>query len=108
MREGEKPLTLLHSAAIEAIKAPIRAIPDGIVPTQLRSNNADVLVINMAELSKLYGEPVVFKANDRVEFDQYYKKKVIEKYSLEVVAHLPQINHLRRRRAGSWDRVLRG
>ena len=91
MREGEKPLTLLHSAAIDAIKAPIRAIPDGIVPTQLRSNNADVLVINMAELSKLDGEPVVFKANDRVEFDQYYEKKVIEKYSLEFLAHSPHI-----------------
>jgi hypothetical protein len=91
MREGAKPLTPIHSSAIDAIKAPIRANPEGIVPTQLHSKNADVMVINMSELDKLVGEPVLFKANDRVGFDHLYKEKLVKKYSLEAISHLPQV-----------------
>mmetsp|Transcript_21600 Transcript_21600/g.39056 ORF Transcript_21600/g.39056 Transcript_21600/m.39056 type:complete len:789 (+) Transcript_21600:55-2421(+) len=92
MREGEKPLSEVHSSAIEAIKAPIRATCCcGIVPTQLHSKNADVREINMTELDKLEGEPVGFKSRDTVEFHDLYKQKLIKKYFLEKIAYLPQI-----------------
>lgn len=91
MREGEKPLAPMHSSAIDAIKAPIRANSDGIVPTQLHSKNADVRDINMFELNKLGEETVNFKALDTVEFHGYYKEKMIKKYFLEKISHLPQI-----------------
>eukprot|EP00571_Detonula_confervacea_P016008 CAMPEP_0172307818 /NCGR_PEP_ID=MMETSP1058-20130122/8592_1 /TAXON_ID=83371 /ORGANISM="Detonula confervacea, Strain CCMP 353" /LENGTH=915 /DNA_ID=CAMNT_0013020093 /DNA_START=200 /DNA_END=2948 /DNA_ORIENTATION=+ len=91
MREGEKRLTTVHSSAIKAITAPIRANSEGIVPTQLHSKNADVREINMAELNKLGGEPVSFKAHDTVEFHGHYKEKLVKKYFLMKIAHLPQI-----------------
>ena len=91
MREGEKPLKQMHSAAIDAIRAPIRANSDGIVPTELHSMNDHVDEINMRELGKLSGESISFKASDKVVFCGKYKKKLAKKYSLEQIAHLPQI-----------------
>ena len=91
MREGIKPLNPMHLVAIDAIKAPIRGNLEGIVPTQLHSKNSHVTAINMSELDKLVGEPFRFKANDGVKFDDHYKKKVVKKYSLEKIAHLPQV-----------------
>ena len=91
MREGQKPLEPLHSSAIKAIKTPIKENPDGIKATQLHSKNADVKEINMVELGKLDGEPMSFKANDSVVFGGYYKQKLVKKYSLEQLSHLPQI-----------------
>ena len=91
MREGEKPLAPTHSSAINAIKSPIRPNSEGIVPTQLHSTNANVGEINMDELSKLGGELVTFKAQDTVEFDEYYKEKLTKKYLLKELAYLPQL-----------------
>eukprot|EP00578_Thalassiosira_sp_NH16_P025797 CAMPEP_0181085794 /NCGR_PEP_ID=MMETSP1071-20121207/5412_1 /TAXON_ID=35127 /ORGANISM="Thalassiosira sp., Strain NH16" /LENGTH=944 /DNA_ID=CAMNT_0023167605 /DNA_START=1750 /DNA_END=4584 /DNA_ORIENTATION=- len=91
MRQGDKPLAPMHSAAISAIRAPIRGNSEGIVPTQLHSKNADVREINMIELSKLRGDPVNFKASDKVEFTGYYRKKLVNKYFLQKISHLPQI-----------------
>jgi hypothetical protein len=91
MREGIKPLTPMHSMAINAIEAPICGNLQGIVPTQLHSKNSDVTAINISELDKLVGEPFRFKANDNVKFHYHYKKKLVKKYSLEAIAHLPQV-----------------
>ena len=91
MREGQKPLEPLDSSAIKAIKTPIKENPDGIKATQLHSKNADVKEINMVELRKLDAEPMSFKANDSVVFGGYYKQKLVKKYSLEQLSHLPQI-----------------
>ncbi|KAL7536858.1 hypothetical protein ACHAXR_009728 [Thalassiosira sp. AJA248-18] len=91
MREGEKPLSRLHASAINAIKSPIRPNSDGIIPTELRPKNADVREINKKELDKLEGGPVSFKARDTVEFHEYYKDKLVKKYFLEKLSHLPQI-----------------
>lgn len=91
MREGEKPLSLLHSTAIDAIKAPIRMLPAGMIPTQLHSKNVDVDEINRSELAKLPDVEVKYKANDKVLFDQYYKDKLVKKYSVEKIAYIPQI-----------------
>ena len=91
MREGEKPLSALHSAAIDAIKAPIRMLPAGMIPTQLHSKNVDVDEINRSELDKLPDVEVEYKSNDKVLFDQYYKDKLVKKYSVEAIAYIPQI-----------------
>jgi len=91
MREGEKPLSALHSAAIDAIKAPIRILPAGMIPTQLHSKNVDVDEINRSELDKLPDVEVKYKSNDKVLFDQYYKDKLVKKYSVEAIAYIPQI-----------------
>ncbi|KAL7544241.1 hypothetical protein ACHAWF_007617 [Thalassiosira exigua] len=91
MWEGQRPLLPTHAAAVNAIRAPICASPEGITPTQLRSKNVDVREINAAELGRLTGDLVTFEARDAVEFDDYYKGKLIRKYSLEGVGHLPQL-----------------
>lgn len=91
MREGDKPLEPKHSAAVNAIKAPLRSNAEGIEPTQLHSKNNDVSEVNKSELGKLPGPTVTFKSNDTVEFHPIYKDKLVKKYSLERISHLPQI-----------------
>ena len=91
MREGEKPLVRNHASAIERIKTNINPNADGIFPTELHARNVDVRGINNRELAKLETEPITFKARDTIEFGGYYKKKMIKKYDLEQISHLPQI-----------------
>ncbi len=91
MRKGEKPLTPLHSAAISALRAPLRPDVEGIVPTQISLSKAVARETNIEELAKLPGEEVRFKAKDTVDLDPYYKERLVHKYSLEKIAHLPQI-----------------
>lgn len=91
MREGEKPLSQFHSTAIDAIKAPIRVLPTGMIPTQLHSKNVNVDEINRSELAKIPDVEVKYKSNDMVLFDQYYKDKLVKKYLVEMIAYIPQI-----------------
>jgi hypothetical protein len=91
MRKGEKPLTPLHSAAVRALTAPLRPNSDGIVPTQIAPMKATARETNEEELAKLPGKEVRFKTHDTVDLDRYYKEKLVGKYSLEQMEHLPQI-----------------
>ncbi len=91
MRKGEKPLTPLHSAAIRALTAPLRPHSEGILPTLITPLRKKARETNIDELAKLPGRQVHFKAKDTVDLDRYYKEKLVQKYSLEKVVHLPQI-----------------
>jgi hypothetical protein len=62
-----------------------------MIPTQLHSKNVDVDEINRSELDKLPDIEVKYQANDKVLFDQYYKDKLVKKYSVEKIAYIPQI-----------------
>ncbi len=91
MRKGEKPLAPLHSAAIRALTTPLRPNSEGIVPTQIGPLKVHAWKTNLEELGKLPGQEVHFKAKDTVDLDRYYKEKLVQKYSLEKMANLPQM-----------------
>ena len=91
MREGEPDLASKHTATISALKAPLVERDDGIVPTELHSKNANVDAINQRELAKLRSTSHEFESLDEVVFCNEYKAKVLKKFGLDHISHMPYL-----------------
>ena len=92
MREGNTyNLEYNHASWISALRAPLTPRDDGIIPTELHSRNDIVSTTNTTALNNLPGESFTFKSNDEVTFDLKYKEKLLKKYDLKNVAHMPYL-----------------
>lgn len=91
MREGEPGFAYKHQAALSALRAPLPQRDDNIVPTELHSKNKVVDERNRAELEKLPGAEFHFGSHDEVEFCREYKEKLLKKYNLQNVSHMPYL-----------------
>ena len=91
MRAGEANLTYNHQAALSALRAPIQERNDGIVPTELHSMNRNVDKVNRSQLERLPGDSHTLNSLDEVVFDSKYKSKLLKKYKLELVSHMPYL-----------------
>jgi hypothetical protein len=91
VREGKEDLYTLHGRVISAIRAPLPDRDDGIVPTELYSTIRQVVDKNQCELEKMPGDRHAFASIDEIVLDDEYKKKLLKKYKLEEVAHIPYL-----------------
>jgi hypothetical protein len=91
MRAGEANLIYTHQAALSALRAPIQERNDGIIPTELHSTNRNVDQVNRSQLERLPGDPHTLNSLDEVVFGQKYKSKLLKKYKLELVSHMPYL-----------------
>ena len=76
LREGKKPFNK-HDSTIQALKTPVKVNEEGIIPTELHSRNAEVDSVNKVELDRLNGQEAYFAGKDSVQFDEYYKTKLV-------------------------------
>lgn len=76
LREGNKPLSK-HDSTIQALKTPVKLNQEGIIPTELHPRNVEVDRVNKVELDRLNGQEAHFAGKDSVQFDEYYKTKLV-------------------------------
>lgn len=94
IREGkirEQIYKQQHIDTVKKLQAPLPERSDDIVPTEIYAYNDDANERNREELHKLSGEMHYFNSNDDVEFCPKYKQKLLRKFGLQNVAHMPYL-----------------
>ena len=91
VRTGEQGLDAAHGPALSALRSPIARGEDGVVPTELYSTNRRVNEINKRELGRLPAAVHEFESVDEVSFDLEYKEKLLKKYGLDHISHMPYL-----------------
>lgn len=81
----------VHRAVLSGLRSPLPVREDGLKPTELHATNEVVDEINDRELNLLPGDKIVFRTRDEVTLDDEYKSRLLKKYRLGEVAHMPHL-----------------